>query len=192
MNAAGDFSSPAHRHAVAEGGGHGDCEANHRSHIECDNPHTRLRRGDCAPPPFPQTPKMVGSRDPLHHSRFAGEMTQGVAFQMLRTTRPITQRASNPLSRSVLHSARHKFAARAQPHGNPGRLRGAQKCWIAHSPRGSGSRFREGCCFALSLCCFANRSGLTARRRDSGDAGRFSPLIAPTPSSRERVLLSVR
>ena len=26
---------------------------------------------------------MVSSRDPLHHSRFAGEMTQGVAFQML-------------------------------------------------------------------------------------------------------------
>ena len=24
---------------------------------------------------------MVGSRDPLHHSRYAGEMTQGVAFQ---------------------------------------------------------------------------------------------------------------
>ena len=41
----------------------------------------RLRRGDCAPPPCPQTPKMVGSCDSLHHSRYAGEMTQGVAFQ---------------------------------------------------------------------------------------------------------------
>jgi hypothetical protein len=50
---------------------------------------------------------MVGSCEPLHHSRFAGEMKQGVAFQTLRAARPITQRASNALSRSVLHSARH-------------------------------------------------------------------------------------
>ena len=116
-------------------------------------PHTRLRRGDCATPRSPQTPKMVFSCDPLHHSRYAGEMTQGVAFQKLRATRPVTQRASNPLSRSVLLSSLHRFAARAQPHGNPGRLREAQDCWIAHSPRGSGGWSREGCCFALSLCC---------------------------------------
>jgi hypothetical protein len=33
-------------------------------------------------------------------------MTQGVAFQTLRAARPFTQRASNLLSRSVLHSSR--------------------------------------------------------------------------------------
>lgn len=55
-----------------------------------------------------------------------------------------------------------------------------------------GGWSREGCCFALSLRCSANRSGLMPRRIDLGDVGRSSPLFAPTPFSRGRVLLSVR
>ena len=46
--------------------------------------------------------------------------------------------------------------------------------------------------FALSLRCSANRSGLIPRRIDLGDVGRFSPLFAPTPFSRGRVLLSAQ
>ena len=46
--------------------------------------------------------------------------------------------------------------------------------------------------FALSLHCSANRSGLMPRRIDLGDVARFSPLFAPTPFSRGRVLLSAQ
>ncbi len=138
-------------------------------------PHTRLRRGDCAPPPFPQTPELVRSCDPLHHSRFAGELTQCVAFQMLRTARPITQRASNPLSRCVLHSSCREFAARAQPHGNPGRLREAQDCWIAHSPRGSERLDGRGCALRCRYA-FPRLRTRIGQEKVLGDAERPSPL----------------
>ena len=40
MNTAGDFASPAHRHAVAEGGiGHGDCEPKARSQLSAATAH---------------------------------------------------------------------------------------------------------------------------------------------------------
>ena len=52
-------------------------------------------------------------------------------------------------------------------------------------------RSREGFCFALSLRCFANRSGLMACRIDLGDVGRRTPLIASIPILQGRGLLSV-
>jgi hypothetical protein len=119
-------------------------------------PHTRLRRGDCAPPPSPQTPKMVFSRDPLHHSRFAGEVTQGVAFN--RSAPPARSRnapairchgaccippAADLLRVLSLKGIRGGFAVRRNA-----------RTLIRRD--GSGSRFREGCCFALSLRRFAN------------------------------------
>ncbi len=162
MSTTGDFAFPSHRHAVAEGGvGHGNCEPKTRSRLSAATAHApaagRLRTAT-----FPADPQDGGHGRPTASLALRWRDDAGRPISKLRTARPITQRASNPLSRSVLHSVRREFAPRAQPHGNPGRLREAQGCRIAHSARAWGGRFREGCCFPLSLCCCPNLRERTA------------------------------
>jgi hypothetical protein len=88
---------------------------------------------------------------------------------------PITQRASNPLSRSVLHSSRRRFAARAQPHGNPGRLRGARKYWTLIRREARGVSLGKGVALRCRYAVLRIATALRLSEKLLGILGDFRP-----------------